>query len=307
MKKDLITIKDLAAEDIKSVFDLTSKLKTKPKQFSQSLAGKSLGLIFQKPSLRTRVSFEVGMNQLGGHAIYLAPEDIKFGTREAIKDFGSVLSRYLDVLVVRTFSHQQLEELASYATIPVVNGLTDLLHPCQALGDLFTIKEKKSNLSGINLVYVGDGNNVAHSLLYGCAKLGVNLTVVTPKDYTPQERILNEALEIAKSSGAKIVLSDNPAASVEGADIIYTDVWASMGHEKEVKKRSKAFHGFQVNQELLSLATSACLVMHCLPAHRGEEITNEVIDGTNSVVFDQAENRMHVQKALLLRLLKPDF
>ncbi len=306
MKRDLISIKDLKVEEIEHLFSLTSELKGKAKDFSQSLSGKSLGLIFLKPSLRTRVSFDVGMSQLGGHTVYLAPEDIKFGTREAIKDFGSVLSRYLDVLVARTFSHQQLAELAVSATIPVINGLTDLFHPCQALGDLFTIKEKKGILKGAHLSYIGDGNNVAHSLLYGCAKLGVNLTVAAPQKYQPRPEIVKEASTLAQISGAKIALADNPSAAAKAADIIYTDVWTSMGSESEYKKRKKDFQGFQVSRELISSAKPDCLIMHCLPAHRGEEITDEVIDGPNSVVFDQAENRMHVQKAILLMLLGGD-
>lgn len=305
MKRDLISIKDLKLEEIEHLFNLTDELKAKIKDFSQSLFGKSLGLIFLKPSLRTRVSFAVGMNQLGGHTLYLAPEDIKFGTREAIKDFGSVLSRYLDVLVARTFSHQQLEELAKFSSIAVINGLTDLLHPCQALSDLYTIKEKKGRLKGVDLAYIGDGNNVAHSLLYGCAKLGVNLTVATPSSHKPKDSVLSEACAIAKTSGAKIATSNNASNAAEEADVIYTDVWTSMGHESEYRKRKRDFRDFQINQKLLSKAKSDCLVMHCLPAHRGEEITDEVIDGPNSVVFDQAENRMHVQKAILLWLLKP--
>ncbi|MBL7085066.1 MAG: ornithine carbamoyltransferase [Candidatus Omnitrophica bacterium] len=303
MKRDLISIKDLKAEEIEHIFNLTSELKVGVKDFSASLSDKSLGLLFLKPSLRTRVSFEVGMARLGGHTLYLAPEDIRFGTREAIKDFGSVLSRYLDALVVRTFAQQQLEELAASSAIPVINGLTDLLHPCQALGDLYTIKEKKGSLKDINLAFVGDGNNVAHSLLFGCAKTGVNLTVATPAKYKPKREIVIEALEIAKATGSKIVLSDNPQAAVKGSDIVYTDVWASMGQESEYKKRVKDLQDFQLNQRLISKASSDCLVMHCLPAHRGEEITDEVIDGPNSIVFDQAENRMHVQKAILLLLL----
>ena len=303
MKRDFISIKDLRLEEIEHIFALTSELKGKVKDFSQSLSGRSLGLIFLKPSLRTRVSFEVGINQLGGHTLYLAPEDIKFGTREAVKDLGAVLSRYLDALVVRTFSHAQLEELARSATIAVINGLTDLLHPCQALSDLYSIKEKRGNLSGLNFAFIGDGNNVAHSLLYGCAKLGVNLTVATPAKYRPRKEIVAHALEMTKTSNTKIVLSEHPSSAVAGADIIYTDVWTSMGQEQEYKKRKKDFSGFQVNQKLISLAKSDCLIMHCLPAHRGEEITDEVIDGPNSIVFDQAENRMHVQKAILLLLL----
>lgn len=303
MKRDLVSIKDLKLEEVEHIFSKTFELKAGLKDFSASLSGKSLGLIFAKPSLRTRVSFEVGMNRLGGHTLYLAPEDIKFGTRETIKDFGSVLSRYLDALVVRTFSHKQLEELASFSTIPVINGLTDLLHPCQVLADLYTIKEKKGSLSGKKVAFIGDGNNVAHSLLYGCAKIGVNLNVATPAKYRPKESIFTEAQDLAKNSGAKIILSDNPSAAAGGADVIYTDVWASMGQESEYKKRKKDFQGFQVNQKLLSKALPDSLVMHCLPAHRGEEITDEVIDGPNSIVFDQAENRMHVQKAILLLLL----
>lgn len=305
MKRDLISIKDLKLEEIEHIFSLTAELKAKAKDTSLSLAGKSLGLIFLKPSLRTRVSFEVGMNQLGGRTLYLAPEDIKFGTREVIKDFGAVLSRYLDALVVRTFSHQELEELAVSSSIPVINGLTDLLHPCQALSDLYTIKEKKGRLSGINLAFIGDGNNVAHSLLYGCAKLGVSLTVATPTRHKPNQSIFSEAKQSAKTSGARIMLSNDPPAAAKDADVVYTDVWASMGQEAEYKERCKDFHGFQVNRRLLALAKPDCLVMHCLPAHRGEEITDEVIDGPNSIVFDQAENRMHVQKAILLWLLKP--
>jgi len=303
MKRDLISIKDLKVEEIEHIFNLTSQLKAKVKDYSQSLSGKSLGLIFQKPSLRTRVSFEVAMFQLGGRSLYLAPEDIKFGTREAVKDFGAVLSRYLDALVVRTFAHQQLEELAGYADIPVINGLTDLLHPCQALGDLYSIKEKKSGLDNLKLVFIGDGNNVAHSLLYGCAKLGLNLTVATPAKHGPKKEVLTQAQEIAATSGAKIILSNDAAKAASGADVIYTDVWMSMGQESEYKKKAKYFKGFQVNQKIVSQAKPDCLVMHCLPAHRGEEITDEVIDGPNSIVYEQAENRMHVQKAILLLLL----
>ncbi len=303
MKRDLLSISDLKLEEIEHIFNLTTQLKEKLKDFSQSLSGKTLGLIFSKPSLRTRVSFDVGMYQLGGHTIYLAPEDIKFGTREATKDFGNVLSRYLDVLVIRTFSHRELEELAAYSSIPVINGLTDLLHPCQALADLYTIKEKKNELSGINLAYIGDGNNVAHSLLFGCAKLGVNLTLAVPAKYGPKQGIVSQAKIMAQSTGAKITIGSDPVLAAQAADVLYTDVWTSMGQEKEYRKRKKDFAAFQINEKLLGLAKPDCLVMHCLPAHRGEEITDQVIDGPHSVVFDQAENRMHVQKAVLLMLL----
>jgi ornithine carbamoyltransferase len=299
MKRDLLSIKDLQVEEIEHIFSLTHDLKGKVKDFSASLAGKSLGLIFLKPSLRTRVSFDVGMSQLGGHTLYLAPEDIKFGTRESIKDFAYTISRYLHVLVIRTFAHKQLEELAKYASIPVINGLTDLLHPCQAFADLYTIKEKKGSLAGVNLAYIGDGNNVAHSLLYGCAKLGVNLKLAVPPKHQPSKDVLSEALRLAKTTNARIVLSDAVQEAAEGADIIYTDVWASMGQESESKKRKKDFSRFQVNQKLVALAKPDCLIMPCLPAHRGEEITHDVIDGPQSVVFDQAENSRRAGYILL--------
>jgi ornithine carbamoyltransferase len=302
MKKDLISMKDLSLKDIGDIFSLTDNLKKK-KNFGAPLAGKTLGLIFQKPSNRTRVSFEVGMFELGGNSIYLGPDDIKLGVREATKDIAKVLSRYLSGIVARTFYHKDILELAQYATIPVINGLSDLTHPCQGLADLYTIKEKKKTFEGIKMAFVGDGNNVLHSLLYGCALVGLNLNIATPLGYEPDKKVLKEAKKIAQKTKADIYLSANPQQAVEGADIIYTDVWTSMGQEKEYNKRLKAFKNFQINLVLLKKAKEDCLIMHCLPAHRGEEITDGVIDGKQSIVYDQAENRLHVQKAILLLLL----
>lgn len=303
MKKDLVSIKDLNLDDIENIFSLTDQLKSKENSFAAPLAGKTLGLIFQKPSNRTRVSFEVGMFELGGNSIYLGPDDIKLGVREATKDIAKVLSRYLSAIVARTFSHNDILELAKYATIPVINGLSDLTHPCQGLADLYTIKEKKGTFKGLKMAFVGDGNNVLHSLLYGSASVGLNLSIATPLGYEPDKKVLKEAKEMAQKTKTEVYLSPNPQEVIENADIIYTDVWTSMGQEKEYQKRLKAFRNFQINATLVKKAKKDCLVMHCLPAHRGEEITDEVIDGKQSVVYDQAENRLHVQKAILLLLL----
>jgi len=304
MKKDLISIKDLTKKDLAGIFDLTDKVKRVPSKFSHILKGRVLALIFQKPSCRTQVAFEVGIYQLGGSSLYLGPDQIKLGLRESIGDVGRTLSRYVDGIVLRTFAHKNILEMAECATIPVINALTDLLHPCQAFADIYTLKEKFVNLKKITLAFIGDGNNVCHSLLYGCSKFGINLNIATPKRYMPQRKILKEAVAFAKKSGVRIGLFNEAEEAARGADIIYTDVWASMGQEKETKIRKKHFKKFQVNKKLLSLAKEGCLVMHCLPCHRGEEITNDVIDCSNSVVFDQAENRLHVQKAILIQLLK---
>jgi len=304
MKKDFICIKDLTFKEIAEIFALTDKLKQDKASFSQALAGKTLALIFQKPSNRTRVSFEVGMYQLGGYSIYLGPDEINLGVRESIEDVAKTLSRYVDGIVLRTFEHKNILEMARHSTVAVINGLSDLLHPCQALADIYTIREKFGKLQGINLAYVGDGNNVCHSLLYGCSKTGMNINLAAPKGYQPQASILEDAGKIAKNTAAKVNLFTRPEEAVKNADVIYTDVWVSMGQEKEAQKRKVAFKGFQVNKKLVLKAKKHCLIMHCLPAHRGEEITGEVIDSKNSVVFDQAENRMHVQKAILIQLLK---
>ncbi|MDD5737896.1 MAG: ornithine carbamoyltransferase [Candidatus Omnitrophica bacterium] len=303
--KDLITIDDFSREDISVIFGLTAKLKAGGKSSSgEPLKGKTLGLIFQKPSLRTKVSFVAAMAQLGGTGIYLAPGEIRLGEREEIKDVARTLSRYLDGIVARTFRHGDILELAKYSSIPVINGLSDFSHPCQALTDLFTVSEKKGRLKGLKLAYIGDGNNVCNSLLYICAKMGVNMAVAAPKGYGPDKKVAEAAAKTAAASGSRIELTSDPSKAVAGADVIYTDVWTSMGQEKEKAKRMKAFKGFQVNAKLCSKADRGHIIMHCLPAHRGEEITEECMEGPHSVVFDQAENRLHVEKALLLLLLK---
>jgi len=303
MKKDLISIKDLEPKEIREIFELTDKLKKNSASYTDSLKNKTLALIFQKPSNRTRVSFSVGMTQLGGNYIYLGPDELKLGVRESAHDVAKVLSRYLDGIVARTFSHKEFLELAKSADIPVINGLTDLYHPCQGLTDLYTIKKKKGASKEIKISYVGDGNNVLHSLLLGASKLGMKIFAATPKGYEPKKEIVNEAKKFASKSEAEIHIGNNPTEAAEDSDCIYTDVWASMGKESEHKKRLKDFKNFQVNDKLISLAKPDCIIMHCLPAHRGEEITDEVIDGQNSVVFDQAENRLHVQKAILIKLM----
>jgi ornithine carbamoyltransferase len=304
MKKDLISIKTLSVKEIKEIFELSSQVKKTPEKFFATLEGKTLALIFEKPSNRTYVSFQVGMYELGGNSIYLGPEHIKLGVRETIPDVAKTLSRYVHGIVLRTFGHQNVLDMAKYAKVPVINGLSDLSHPCQALADTFTIKEKFGTFKNLTLAYIGDGNNVCHSLLYACAKLGININVATPKGYAPDELVVKGARSSAQDTGAGIGLYLKPEEAAKNADVIYTDVWASMGQEKESTKRKTVFKDFQVNKKLTALAKKGCLIMHCLPAHRGEEITNEVIDGKNSVIFDQAENRLHVQKAILVKLLK---
>ncbi|OGX30767.1 MAG: ornithine carbamoyltransferase [Omnitrophica WOR_2 bacterium RIFCSPLOWO2_12_FULL_46_30] len=304
MKKDLISIKDLSIKEIEEIFLLTDKLKENKQKYSQSLKGKTIALIFQKPSNRTRVAFAVGMFQLGGLSIYLGPAEISLGVREAIKDVAMTLSRYVDGIVLRTYEHKNILELAKYSSVPVINGLSDLLHPCQALADLYTLREKWGSFRGRVLAYVGDGNNVTHSLLYGCAKAGLNLNIATPGKCAPKKDIVGEAKGFAVVSGAKINLGNDPLKACKDADAIYTDVWTSMGREKEARGRKKIFKDFQVNKKLLSYAKKDCLIMHCLPAHRQEEIAVEVMDSKNSIIFDQAENRLHLQKAILLKLLK---
>jgi ornithine carbamoyltransferase len=303
MKKDLLSIKDLTSREIEELFNLTTELKKNKSKFSKVLSGKSLALIFQKPSNRTRVSFEVGMYQLGGNSLYLSPNEINIGVRESIKDVAKTISRYVDGIVLRTFEHKNCLDMAAAATVPVINGLSDYSHPCQGLADIFTIKEKLKNLKNITLAYIGDGNNVCNSLLFAASKTGINIKVGAPKGYFPNEQVVKQSEEIAKETGSKIKITDDPAEAVKGANVVYTDVWASMGQEEEIAKRKIIFKDFQINAKLLSNAAPGVLVMHCLPAHRGEEITDEVMDSKNSIVFDQAENRMHVQKAILIKLL----
>ncbi|MCM8766211.1 MAG: ornithine carbamoyltransferase [Candidatus Omnitrophica bacterium] len=303
MKRDFISIKDWEKEEIGEIIQLAEAIKNNPQKFSSLLKGKTIVLVFEKPSLRTYVSFMVGMYQLGGNALYLGPEQAKLGIREPIKDIARTLSRYVEGIVLRTFSHENVLQMAKYATVPVINGLSDLLHPCQALSDIFTIKEKKGKVKGINLGFIGDGNNVLHSLLYGCSKLGINLYISTPKGYAPDKDILEEAKKFAYRSKAEIKLCSSPLEVAKNVEFLYTDVWVSMGQEKERRKRLQDFKGFQINKKLLSLAKNTPYILHCLPCHRGEEITDEVIENEKSLVFEQAENRLHLQKAILIKLL----
>jgi ornithine carbamoyltransferase len=303
--KNLISINDLSQEEVAQILETAEimKLRHYSNEEQPLLKGKVLGMIFQKPSLRTRVSFEAGMIQLGGAAIYLGPEDIKLGQREATKDIAQVLSRYVDGIMARTFSHEIILELANYSSVPVINGLSDLLHPCQILGDLLTIKEKKGRLSNLKLAYLGDGNNVAHSLLFGAVKVGMDIVLATPSNYEPKSEIVEQAKKDAKKMGSRVEIIHNPLKAADEADIIYTDVWTSMGFEKERDTRKNVFRPYQINQDLVNRAKDDVIILHCLPAHRGEEITDEVIDGPHSVVIDQAENRLHAQKAILALLL----
>ena len=305
-KRDLISILDLSSDEIMEILLSAKELKGK-KRIKETLKGKVLGMVFQKPSTRTRVSFEVAMYQLGGYAIFLNAQDLQLSRGEAIRDTAKTLSRYLDGIVVRAYDHRDVVELAKESTIPVINGLSDLLHPCQVLADIFTIAEKKGKLSslspkglsGIEIAFVGDGNNVANSWIDGAARLGMKLVISTPPGYEPDKKILEEGLRLAKATGADIRILHRPEEAVNKANVIYTDVWVSMGMEKEREERLKVFKPYQVNAQLVSKARKDVLIMHCLPAHRGEEITDAVLDGPNSIVFDQAENKLHVQKAIL--------
>jgi ornithine carbamoyltransferase len=297
MKRDFISIFDLNKQEIQAIFDLAKKLKKAQKkgQEHKPLKDKTLAMIFEKPSLRTRVTFETGMTQLGGHAIYLAPTDAKIGVRETIADAARNLSRWVDLIMARVFAHKTVQELAQYATIPVINGLCDLEHPCQILCDLLTIIEKKGSLDKTLIAYIGDGNNVCNSMIAASALLGFRLNIAVPKGYEPDEQYLTRAKNVR--------LSHDPKEAVANADIVYTDVWASMGQEAEARERKNIFAPFQVNSELLASASKDHMVMHCLPAHRGEEITDEVMESSHSIVFDQAENRLHIQKAIMVWLI----
>jgi ornithine carbamoyltransferase len=266
------------------------------------LAGRTIALVFQKPSMRTRVAFEVAVLQLGGSVIYLGQDDIQLGTREPIRDVARVLSRYVDGIVVRVFSHRDAEEFAEHATVPVINGLSDLVHPCQALADLFTIQEAYGKLKGIRLAYIGDGNNVLHSLIQAAARFGMHVAVATPDAYKPDAAIWRSAAREAERHGGSLFWTAQPRSAAADAQVLYTDVWVSMGQEQERAKRLKAFKGYQINQALLKVAAPGCRVLHCLPAHRGEEISDEAMESTHSLIIDQAENRLHVQKALLMML-----
>jgi ornithine carbamoyltransferase len=299
--KSLVSIHDLTLEEIYEIFDVSKSLKQKQLtgEPHRLLEGKTLGMIFSKPSTRTRVSFEVGIYQLGGIGLYFGPNDLQLKKSESVSDTARVLSRYLSGIMIRTFDHQDVVDLARYGSIPVINGLTDLLHPCQVLTDLFTVLEKKRYLKGLKLAYIGDGNNMAHSLLNGCSKVGMDISIASPGGYKPLAEIVNNARENAKYMGSKVNIIDDPVEAVKDADIIYTDVWASMGQEKEAAERKKIFKAFQVNSDLIKHAKEDYLFMHCLPAHRGDEVTDEIADSPNSVIFDEAENRLHVQKAVM--------
>jgi ornithine carbamoyltransferase len=299
--KDLISIQDLTLEEVNQIFEVSKTLKRKQLtgEPHRLLEGKTLGMIFTKPSTRTRISFETGIYQLGGIGMYFGPNDLQLGRSESISDTAKVLSRYLDGIMIRTFAQQDVITLAEAASIPVINGLTDLLHPCQVLADLFTILEKKGKLQGLKLAYIGDGNNMAHSLLNGCSKVGMHISIASPPGYKPNAEIVNNAKKNAKYMGSKLEILDDPFKAVKNADIVYTDVWASMGQEAEAAERRKKFMKYQVNQKLVKNAKDDYIFMHCLPAHRGDEVVNEVADSLNSVIFDEAENRLHVQKAIM--------
>lgn len=300
--KDMLSIHDLSVDEVQEILALAKDLKAKQKAGIEHhlLKGKTLGMIFEKSSTRTRVSFETGMYQLGGQALFLSNRDLQLGRGEPIKDTARVLSRYLDGIMIRTFGHDRAEELAHWADIPVINALTDLLHPCQVLTDLLTIQEYKGkNLKGLKMAYVGDGNNMTNSYMYGCAKAGMTFAAATPADYRPDAAVTKQAIEDAKQTGASITLTTDPKEAVKDADIVVTDTWASMGQEAEHEARKKIFAPYQVNKELLAGADKRAIVMHCLPAYRGEEITEEVLEANAEVIFDEAENRLHTQKAIM--------
>jgi len=299
--KDLLSVSDLSSEEIR--FLISDAIDMKARGWSSLLDQKILALIFEKPSLRTRVSFEVAMKQLGGETIYLSPAEVGLRKRESVSDVARVLSRYVDAIAARTFSHQTLEVLAEYSGVPVINALSDLEHPCQALADLLTIDEKKRELDSLTLAFVGDGNNVAHSLLLAASLMGMNFRIASPAGYTVQDRILHLAQDYAATSGAEIFCTEEPPLAVSGADVVYTDVWTSMGQEAEAEERRRIFAPYRVDEGLLSLAREDAILMHPLPAHYGEEVAEGILTSPQSVVFDQAENRMHLQKALLVRML----
>jgi ornithine carbamoyltransferase len=297
-ERDLLALRSLSPDDIRRLID-----RAKARAPSRALAGKAVGIFLEKASTRTRVSFEVAIAQLGGHPVFLPAQEIQLGRGETVADTARVLSRYLDALVIRTFGQDRLEEWARHATIPVINGLTDSHHPCQILADLMTIDEKKGRLAGLVVAYVGDGNNVAHSLLEGCAMMGMTCRIAAPAGYQPDAEVVKWAEVQAAKTGSGIQVGEDPRAAARGADVLYTDVWTSMGQEAEASKRVGVFRPYQVNAELLRLAKPDAIVLHCLPAHRGEEITDDVMEGPQSVIFDQAENRLHVQKAVLEMLV----
>lgn len=300
--RSLVSMADLTPDELKLILDTAAKVKKEPGAFATKFAGKTLAMIFQKPSLRTRVSFEAGMTRMGGHAIYLGPNDISIGKRETTEDIAIVLSRMADMIMARTFGHDIVEDLAKFSRVPVINGLSDFEHPCQILADLQTVVERRGKLAGLKFVYCGDGNNVAHSIMFGGALAGMHVRIVTPSSFEPKTDVLKRSGEIAAKNGGSVEVTNDVDNGVKAADVLYTDVWASMGQEDDAERRKAHFVPFQVNMEMLKKANSECVVLHCLPAHYGEEITYDVTRTKNSAVFDEAENRMHAQKALMLLL-----
>lgn len=306
MKRDFLSFANLSAEQIRSLLELALCFKGGDVDVRGAghVRDQVLVMVFQKPSLRTRVSFDVGMFQLGGYAVYLSPDEIRLGERESIPDAARVLSRYGDAIMARVYAHADIITMAQWASVPVINGLSDYNHPCQGLADLLTVYEKVGGLAGVKLAYIGDGNNVLHSLLLGGAAMGLHVVAATPKDYEPLQKVVGQAKKIAQETGANVEIVRDPMEAVEGADVIYTDTWTSMGQEEEAEERARVFSSYQVNAALLERAGDEVGIMHCLPAHRGQEITGEVIDGSHSWVFDQAENRLHAQKAILAYVLE---
>jgi ornithine carbamoyltransferase len=303
-QRHLISLKDYSREDIEEIFDLGARMKAEPKAYAEVLKGKTLAMIFQKPSTRTRVSFDVGMFQLGGHALYLGSEAIQLNRGETIADTAKVLSRFVDGIMARVFAHQHILDFAKYGSVPVINGLSDLLHPCQTLADYFTLWERRGTFDRLKVAYVGDGNNVCHELMIGAVKLGMSFACASPKGYEPNQLIVKSVARDAQKARVPVpVVTSDPMAAVAGADVVYTDTWTSMGQEAEAQARVEAFQGFMVSKDMMAAASPDAVFMHCLPAHRGEEVAAEVIDGPQSVVFDEAENRLHVQKAVLALLL----
>ena len=302
-KKDFISIKDWSAAELQQLLVAAFAVKEHPSKYRRKLAGKALAMIFEKPSLRTRVSFDVGIHQLGGFSVNLSQAEIILGKRETVRDVARNLERMVQGIMIRTFSHENVEKMAEAVRIPVINGLTDFSHPCQALADYMTILEAKGSLKGVKIAYIGDGNNVAHSLIYGAARFGTHLAVACPEGYAPDSSVVEWARENAAETGCRLEILQDPSTAAEGADVIYTDVWASMGLESEAEERKRIFRSYQVNESVTGRAKPDYLFMHCLPAHRGEEVTDSVIDSAHSIVFQQAENRLHAQKAILLALM----
>lgn len=300
--RSLASMKDLTPDELKLVLDTAALVKKNPQEYRSKFANKTLGMVFQKPSLRTRVSFEAGMTQMGGHAIYLSPTDFKIGERETTEDIAIVLSRFVDIIMARTFGHDIVLELAKHSRVPVINGLSDFEHPCQILADMQTIVERRGKLAGLKWTYCGDGNNVAHSIMLGGALAGMHVNIIAPKGYQPDPQVTADSQAIAKKTGGSVTITDDMPGAAKGSDVLYTDVWASMGQEAEAAARKKIFAGYTIDMKVLGMANPDCVLLHCLPAHYGDEITYDVTRTKNSAIFDEAENRMHAQKALMLLL-----